>query len=622
MNAFWDFVDWLLPPVRIVDDLTDHQSEYSLRSRTTHRHPSTRRLDKEQGRERRKEKERGKEKERSKDKSSRSHEPERERFRQRIQHLERENEVLLEQLRGTREELSKLTAALLPSTADRTPQSYPATPVDPITLPLPPSPNPAQAPLPISAQRSAEAALTDPRRLRVLYTSLRATYGDARQVILSQAEELAALKSFLSKTDDWSGAQLLQAVADLNSEIIQLAASIAEEFAPALRTEPHASSVARERDREIARPALGREMMKLLESREHASDPTLVQFALQAWQVWCAARVMEAFCYGLPAEVDEALKAIFQRMQREEPQPTTSRWRALTYKHARSFLSEPRNTSEPNTPEDVSSPFHSAPASIIASHALPPPLVSLTEANLRGVLAILALSGCTDSRGLHRDPLRARFGSALARISARAERISTVMKEGVLSGLFEIVWLHPCQSPKRPPQAASSPPPPPPPATVPVAHGTPTGKGKEREWARAVQRATSSDADGSELAPIGAEDERLFEWEVMENVYAGHCNERCRVLCTVELGLAFSRRVPEEERDAADGAPPDGVVGERDAAAAGRPVGMGGVGMNGVRRNLSVSSAGGEAGGQDGSTMVRNLLLKPKVLLESVVDIL
>ncbi|KAI0707079.1 hypothetical protein C8Q76DRAFT_629279 [Earliella scabrosa] len=362
------------------------------------------------------------------------------------------------------------------------------------------------------AQHSAEAALADPRRLRVLYTSLRATYGDARQIILSQAEELASLKSFLSKTDDWSGAQLLQAVADLNSEIIQLSASIAEEFAPSLRTDTRSPSAARERDREIVGPALGKEMLKLLESREHASDPTLVQFALQAWEVYCVSRVMEAFCYGLPKDVDEALRLLFERMQREEPQPTTSRWRALTYKHARSLLARPRQSSEPSSPDTITpSPFNSAPASIVSTSSLPPPLLSLTEANLRGVIAILALSGCTDARGLHRDPLRARCGSALSRISARAERISTVVKEGVLSGLFEVVW---------------------------------------------------------------PEGDRWFDWNAMENVYAGHCNERCRVLCTVELGLAFERRLPEEEVE------------------------------------------------ESGSKVVRNLLLKPKVLLESVVDIL
>ena len=33
----------------------------------------------------------------------------------------------------------------------------------------------------------------------------------------------------------------------------------------------------------------------------------------------------------------------------------------------------------------------------------------------------------------------------------------------------------------------------------------------------------------------------------MENVYAGYCSERCRVLCTIELGLVFSRRLSEDE---------------------------------------------------------------------------
>ena len=138
------------------------------------------------------------------------------------------------------------------------------------------------------------------------------------------AEELASLKSFLSKTDDWSGAQLLQALADLNAEILQLAASIADEFAPSLRADTRAPSAAKERDREIVGPALGKEMLKLLERREHAEDPTLVQFALQAWEVWCVSKVMEAFCYGLPAEVDEALKLLFERMQREGELPSST----------------------------------------------------------------------------------------------------------------------------------------------------------------------------------------------------------------------------------------------------------------------------------------------------------
>lgn len=346
MNSFWDIVDWILPPVRIIDDLADDPVDHAHRSRSNHHHSSqsTRRQsgrdhDKERERERdsgrRRDKERDRERPKAKEGRVLEADREREQLRQRIQQLERENESLTEQLRATREELSTLTTAIFTpsSPSERTPQShsYLTSPLDPALVALPPSRTHSRAPsdteadesisrTPVHAQvaqYSAEAALADPRRLRVLYTSLRATYGDARQTILSQAEELASLKSFLSKTDDWSGAQLLQALADLNSEIIQLSASIAEEFAAVLRADTRAPSAAKERDREIVGPALGEEMLKLLESREHAGDPTLVQFALQAWEVWCAARVMDAFCYGLPAEVDEALKLVFERMQLE-----------------------------------------------------------------------------------------------------------------------------------------------------------------------------------------------------------------------------------------------------------------------------------------------------------------
>ncbi|TBU51722.1 hypothetical protein BD310DRAFT_982378 [Dichomitus squalens] len=208
-----------------------------------------------------------------------------------------------------------------------------------------PSPIPSTSPTPSTyrsvLQHFAEAALADPKRLHLLYTSLRAAYSNARQTILCQAEELASLKGFLSKTDDWSGAQLLQALADLNLEIIQLSASVAEEFATNARVDTRVTVIAKERDREIVRPALGREMIKLLEEREHAQDPTLVLFALQPWEV-CA-------------------------------KPTTSRWRALTYKHARSLLTRRTDFSEPSSPDTVTpSPLNSAPSSIASASSVPP----------------------------------------------------------------------------------------------------------------------------------------------------------------------------------------------------------------------------------------------------------
>ncbi|KAJ2988454.1 hypothetical protein NUW54_g9111 [Trametes sanguinea] len=288
------------------------------------------------------------------------------------------------------------------------------------------------------------------------------------------------------------------------------------------RAHEYAPSAAKERDREVVERALGPEMIRLLEDRMHAGDPTLVQFALQAWEVWCVARVLEAFCYGLPMEVDEAFRMIFEHMHREgmashfarcllclpvilEPQPTTSRWRALTYKHAHTLLAQRRSTS--SSPPSPDSPVQASPftsgawlLSALYFHSCPLHSLHSRERNLRGVIAILALAGCTDPRGLHRDPLRTRFGGALSRISARAERISNVIKTGVMSGLFEAVWVPPCRPVPTSHSRRSSGAEP----SVNVVTGASRSKGKERErereWVKEVERerrASKYNADSS-----------------------------------------------------------------------------------------------------------------------------
>ncbi|KAH9885822.1 hypothetical protein C8Q73DRAFT_669395 [Cubamyces lactineus] len=617
MNSFWDLVDWLLPPVRIIDDLADPIEPTHHRSRgASHSHghnspqvsrrTSTRDYDKE----------REKERERRRHNRATDIEQERGQYRQRIQHLERENDALREQLKETREELAKLNNVVFPPTPERTVPPSPCTPQDslqpPPVLPQRPAPVHLQVapatPAPSQAFHSAEAALSDPKRLRILYTALRATYNDARQTIISQAEELGSLKSFLSKTDDWSGAQLLQALADLNGEIVQLAASVSEEFSAMLRAHEDEPSLAKERDREVVEDALGPEMIRMLEDRIHAGDPTFVQFALQAWETRCVARVLDTFCYGLPQEVDKAFMLIFEHMHREEPQPTTSRWRALTYKHAHTLLAKPRpSTSDPPSPDSADpSPFNSAPASIASPSSLSPPLLTLTEKNLRGVIAILALAGCRDAKGLHRDPLRARFGGALSRISARAEHISNVVKTQVMSGFFEAVWVPPCHLVPKSRRSSV--------ADGANVNGIPTkSKGKERErhrerereWVKEVEKARRADDDDEEDVPK-VEGGSRFDWETMDNVFAGHGSEHCRVLCTVELGLAFRRRLPQRQREQEQ----ESVDGD-------------GMPISPYPRTDGEGAAASERGEETSSkTEERTLLLKPKVLLESVIDIL
>ncbi|CDO74514.1 hypothetical protein BN946_scf184979.g69 [Trametes cinnabarina] len=207
MNSFWDFVDWILPPVRIIDDLAEpaesiHRSRSNNHSSHGHhshrqhgsspqvtRRTSARDFDKERERER----------ERRKTTRVAEYEREREQYRLRIQHIERENDALREQLKATREELANLTAAVFPPTPERTLPPSPLTPLDssqPSAL-ASPSTHLQVTPIvqqPSTSSNSAEAALSDPKRLRVLYTALRTSYSDARQTILSQAEELASLK--------------------------------------------------------------------------------------------------------------------------------------------------------------------------------------------------------------------------------------------------------------------------------------------------------------------------------------------------------------------------------------------------------------------------------------------
>ncbi|CCL98779.1 uncharacterized protein FIBRA_00784 [Fibroporia radiculosa] len=485
MNSFWTFLDWILPSVRLSDDLDDAYALADDAHSVADPHPRIRGHDP-----------------RRDWAADRDRELERDRDRQRIQSLERENAALYQRVAA----LERDVQAARQSLAAFSLQPEPSTP-----------------------PQIYRPSTTEPAN-RTSYDSLLASYTLTRRTLHDRTEEVASLKSFLSKTDEWSGAQLIQAIRDLNSEIVQLAASVAEEFASAL---DRRLDLSRQSDRDLVNTALGPVMMNLLVTRDHAGDPTLVQFAIQAWEVCCVGRVLDSFCFGLPSDIDQFLTNVFEHMHHAEPQPTTSRWRALTYMHSRALLTPPSRSSTPP----------------------PSSMLSLNETNLRGLLAILALSGCTDSRGVHRDPLRTRYGGAIARIGERVERIVGVIKEGVMSGVFEVTWV--------------------------------AGKG-------VASNASRKDK----------ERDRWFDWASMENIYAGHGSEQSKVLCTVELGLACVRRVGWAGGSAEQ---------DQSADARGKVNGHGGAGLNGNGAANGASSEG---------TLNRSVLLKPKVLLESITDIL
>jgi hypothetical protein len=92
---------------------------------------------------------------------------------------------------------------------------------------------------------------------------------------------MAALRSFLTKSDAASGADVLQDVADLNSAIVQLAAGVADAVEAELDV-PVGSRARPSLSFTSAESTLGRTFEDMLAARDHSADPTLVQYALQA----------------------------------------------------------------------------------------------------------------------------------------------------------------------------------------------------------------------------------------------------------------------------------------------------------------------------------------------------
>ena len=137
-----------------------------------------------------------------------------------------------------------------------------------------------------------------------------------------QDEYIAHLQSFdvfMTKTDSWSGAQVIQAVRDLNSEILQFSASLTElHYAidsnnggqrPPMN--PNALSQAKQN----TATRLGVPLMHLLSARDYSQDSSmLVQFALQATLCAIIDRTLTSFCVGFPAKYDALLSQLYLRM--------------------------------------------------------------------------------------------------------------------------------------------------------------------------------------------------------------------------------------------------------------------------------------------------------------------
>lgn len=220
-----------------------------------------------------------------------------------------------------------------------------------------------------------------------------------------------SIEVYMTRTDSWSGAQILQAVQDLNSEILQFAASATEvcPFGRSIGTTSLTKTSAAALQDTTAR--LGSNLARILATKDHSQDPLLVQLAVQACVVTCIIRALSSFCIGFPQKGDTILSQLYSHIYVAEPQPTSSRWRSFAHRHIHSLYP---------TLTDYS-------------------VNEMSETIIRWTCDILTVAGTTDSHMSSREGLRSRFGDQIRRIARCVSRLEHVMREEIMSTNFDIV---------------------------------------------------------------------------------------------------------------------------------------------------------------------------------------
>ncbi|KAJ7475915.1 hypothetical protein FB451DRAFT_1245243 [Mycena latifolia] len=221
--------------------------------------------------------------------------------------------------------------------------------------------------------------------------------------------QLRSTETYMTRTDSWSGAQVMQAVHDLNSEILQLASSAIElcTFDSNGPGSPQAMQDTSAR--------LGPNLAGLLSARErNAQDPTLIGLALQAAMATCIARAMSTFALGLPSKSEVILSQVYSHIFVAEPQPTSSKWRALTHKHV---------------------------------HTLYPGLSNYSSEELRETIyrwtsdILVAAYATQGSRAWMRET----FAEQVGRMVKSVTGIAQICKEEIMSTNFDVIMVEPGQ---------------------------------------------------------------------------------------------------------------------------------------------------------------------------------
>jgi hypothetical protein len=134
------------------------------------------------------------------------------------------------------------------------------------------------------------------------------------------------------------------------------------------------------------------------------------------------ARVVSAYNASAPAYPGSLPSSSLISPISLPPYPTLGVSANNTFDRHLFSLSMPRS----RTPSNASASLVDDPSSRTGSH-------------ICRVLAIICLAGCADERGVHSEPLRARFGEKLSHIVDLTETLARMLREGASSAWFELI---------------------------------------------------------------------------------------------------------------------------------------------------------------------------------------
>jgi chromosome segregation ATPase len=156
------------------------------------------------------------------------------------------------------------------------------------------------------------------RQLGAELNQVKVEHQQSVQLLDVRTAELKGAQAFLTKADQFSGADIIKLVEDLNGEIMQTAASMAEDLVVAEKKVngheegPESGEIkeAYGRTEEIVGPR----MAELLKTSEHHEDPILVQIAFQANMAAYTHWIVSSWCFESP-EDEHMLSEIYARVR-------------------------------------------------------------------------------------------------------------------------------------------------------------------------------------------------------------------------------------------------------------------------------------------------------------------